>query len=521
MVEQRSAHRGRTSGENAPRLRRVQNDMPEHSRTGERLIAGVPAPIMRPRLVFMVCLAAILGFGLLMVYSASSVEALKEYGSSTFFLGRQSLFMLVGLAAAALLVAFVPKQWFENRVIWGILFALVLALAAVLLFGRGSRGATRWLNIAGFQFQPSEFAKPVLIVLMSKVFSDYYGGEIDWGRFVLRALLVLGVPLVLIFVQPDFGTVLIIFVTVIAMALMAGMKWRTLFIVAVPVVAVALIDALLVHPYRITRFIVSLNPFADEFGSGYQAALAVMAFASGGLFGRGIGGSTFKYNYLPEAHNDYILAIVGEELGFVGTLLFFAVFLLMIYAAFKIAARAADKRDGLMASGCAVILCVQFLVNALGILNVLPMTGKPLPFISYGGSAIVSCILLAGVILRVSFDSNRKSVYDERRGDFAIVDESTAGTPHPRSERRKQRESGFSVLDGFGVLKRDDGVAPARPTPRKPTPRKDTSHGERQTAYRRVDLNADPTARLRVDDGPHVRDRGTERGSTRRDRYDR
>ena len=520
MVEQRSAHRGRTSGENVPRLRRAQSDMPQHSKNGERLIAGVPAPIMRPRLVFVVCLAAILGFGLLMVYSASSVEALKEYGSSTFFLKRQAIFMAFGLAVAAVLVFRVPKRWFDGKVIRGILCAMIVLLLAVLAVGRGSRGATRWLNIAGFQFQPSEFAKPILIVFMSRVFSDYYNRETDWGHFMLSTLLGLGLSLVLIFIQPDLGTSLIIFATIIAMALMAGMKWKTLLMVVVPLAAIVIIDAIFFHPYRLMRYTVSLDPFADEFGDGYQAALAVMAFASGGLFGRGIGGSTFKYNYLPEAHNDYILAIVGEELGFVGTFIFFAVFLAMIYAAFMIAARAADKRDGLMASGCAVILCVQFLINALGILNIFPMTGKPLPFISYGGSAIVSCILLAGIILRVSIDSNRKSVYDERRQDFALVDESTAGTPHVRSERRS-KQGGFSVLDGFDVLKRDDGVAPVKPTPRKPTPRKDTSRQEGAAAYRRVDLNSDPTARLRVDDGSHVRGRGTERGTTRRDRHDR
>ena len=495
--------------------------MPRHSKAGERLIAGVPAPIMAPRLVFLVSLAAILAFGLLMVYSASSVEALKEHGSSTFFLMRQAIFMVFGLAVAAALVFWVPKRWFDGKVIWGILLILVLALGAVLLVGRGSRGATRWLSIAGFQFQPSEFAKPVLIVLMSKLFSDYYSGSIDLPRFVLSALVALGFPLVLIFIQPDLGTALIIFATVIAMALMAGMKARTLLMIVIPLAVVVLIDAKFLHPYRLMRYTVSLDPFADEFGDGYQAALAVMAFASGGLFGRGIGGSTFKYNYLPEAHNDYILAIVGEELGFVGTLAFFALFLLMIYSAMKIAARAADKRDGLMASGCAVILCIQFLINALGILNVFPMTGKPLPFVSYGGSAIVSCLLLAGVILRVSIDSDRKSVYDERRRDFALVDESTAGTPHPRSERRARQQGGFSVLDGFDVLKRDDGVAPVRPTPRKPTPRKDTSQNGAPAPYRRIDLASDPTARLRTGNGPQVRDRSTDRSATRRERHDR
>ena len=153
------------------------------------------------------------------------------------------------------------------------------------------------------------------------------------------------------------------------------------------------------------RIQVALNPWADEYGDGYQATLAIMAFASGGLFGRGIGNSTMKYSYLPEAHNDYILAIIGEEVGFVGTVLFFLVFAMLIYSAFRIAEQATDRRGALMASGSAVILAVQFLINALGILNVFPMTGKPLPFISYGGSSIIVSLMLAGLILRVSYES--------------------------------------------------------------------------------------------------------------------
>ena len=171
-----------------------------------------------------------------------------------------------------------------------------------------------------------------------------------------------------------------------------------------------------------------------------------MAFASGGLFGRGIGNSTMKYSYLPEAHNDYILAIIGEEVGFVGTVLFFLVFAMLIYSAFRIAEQATDRRGALMASGSAVILAVQFLINALGILNVFPMTGKPLPFISYGGSSIIVSLMLAGLILRVSYESARRDEYDRRRESFAVMDESTAGVPHVRGERSSR--NGFTVLDG-------------------------------------------------------------------------
>ena len=191
-----------------------------------------------------------------------------------------------------------------------------------------------------------------------------------------------------------------------------------------------------------------------------------MAFASGGLFGRGVGNSTMKYHYLPEAHNDYILAIIGEELGFVGTLLFFAVFMLMIYAGFKIAERCPSMQGRLIAYGCSIVLVLQFFVNALGILGVTPMTGKTLPFISYGGSSMMASLILAGLIVRVSVESNPRTVHDARRDDFAVIADggdvsghigrSTAGTPRVRSSRtapadarrRAPERGGFSVMDG-------------------------------------------------------------------------
>lgn len=513
MDEQRSVRRGDATGERSSRTRRRQSEGPRHSALGERFIAGVPASIMRPRLVFITCLAAIMAFGLLMVYSASSVESLKENGSSTYFLVRQAEMIALGAVICAGLI-FMPKRWYENNAIWGAWVLLLLSLVAVMLVGRGSRGATRWLSIAGVQFQPSEFAKPILVVLMAKLFDEFYNGRIDGNRFVFKTFVALSLPLGLTFLQPDFGTVLIVVLTVLFMALMAGANWKTV-VGIVGFVVILCVIAAIAQPYRIMRLQVALHPWEDEFGDGYQATLAIMAFASGGLFGRGIGNSTIKYNYLPEAHNDYILAIVGEELGFVGTVLFFIVFLVMIVAAFKIASRAASRREGLMAGGCAVILFVQFLVNALGILNVIPMTGKPLPFISYGGSAILTCMSLAAIIIRVSLDSNRKSVYDRRRDGFAVVDESTAGTPVARSTHRSGNREGFSVVDGLDVLHGDAGAAPARPTPRS-----DTGRTVRTASYRRVVLNADPASRLREDEGPHVRGTGY-RGSSRKDRYDR
>ena len=466
---------------------------------GERYIDGVPARIMRPRLVFLTCLFSLVCFGLLMVYSASSVEALHENGSATYFLFRQFMFTVVGVAALEFIARVAPDSWFGEGTLKLALIAMMILLLAVFLVGSGSRGATRWLSIAGIQFQPSEFLKPFAIaysaIMLDRVFSP--GGNIN--EFLKNMGLYLGPSIFLIFIQPDFGTILIILLTIMCMALFAGLDPK--FIIgAILAGAVIIVIALVVEPYRMVRIQVLLNPWADEYGDGYQATLAIMAFASGGLCGRGIGNSTMKYSYLPEAHNDYILAIIGEEVGFLGTLLFFLVFAMLIYSAFRIAEQATDRRGALMASGSAVILAVQFLINALGILNVFPMTGKPLPFISYGGSSIIVSLMLAGLILRVSHESARRDEYDCRRDSFAVMDESTAGVPHVRGERSSR--GGFTVLNGFA------SESDARPRPRSATQGRPQRPTPRNTGggYNRIDLNSDPSARLRTDDqGPRVR----------------
>lgn len=463
----------------------------------ERYIAGVPARIMRPRLVFIVCLAALVGFGLLMVYSASSVEAAKTYGSSTFFLSRQAAYTVVGVIGLLFIAHFMPDSWFGERSLWGFMAVMIVLLLAVKFAGRGSRGATRWLNLGFMQFQPSEFLKLFLIPLVALLFDELYSTRApDTSTFLVKMAVAVIPALGLVFLQPDFGTVLILVVTIAAMSLFAGIKNSTVLMVVGGIAALCGLAAL-AEPYRVMRMVVASNPWADEFGDGYQATLAIMAFASGGFFGRGIGNSTMKYSYLPEAHNDYILAIIGEECGFVGTVIFLAVFALLIWSAFKIAEQSTSRRGALIASGSAVVLAVQFLINALGILNIIGMTGKPLPFISYGGSSMIVSLCLAGLILRTSLESARQDEYDRRRESFAVYDESTAGTPHVRGGG--EARGGFTVLAGSGGARNagsDRGTVP-RPTPRTPG----GSGG-----YDRIDLNADPTARLRTDgSGPHVR----------------
>lgn len=503
----------------------MRNASPEHSSWGDKLIAGVPARIMRPRLVFIACLVALVAFGLLMVFSASSVEALSEQGDALYFFKRQFGFAAVGSVLCAL-ISFRAISWdfATTKLAKGVWGALAFVLLLVLFVGAGSGGAKRWIRLfAGFLFQPSEFIKPLIIILVAGVLRDFYDEErIDSNGLLKRLALYVGVPALLILVEPDTGTFMIIFATVFAMLFLCGLSWKVVW-GAVGFVVVLLVGMIALTPYRLERFLVQSDPWLDKYGSGFQATLAIMAFTSGGLFGRGIGNSTMKYSYLPEAHNDYIFSIIGEELGFVGTMLFLAVFALLIYAAFQIGRQAPDLKGRMIAQGSALMLALQFFINAAGVLNIIPMSGKTMPFISYGGSSMISCLILAGLIIRVSVESNARTVYDARRRSFAVMDEdddvsdhigvSTAGRVRTRSGRAVPNgRTGFAVMDGKPAQEPRARAARMQGSrPRRPSSRTDGG-------WNRVDLNADPTDRLRGDGRDAQPRRRSDYG---RDRYDR
>lgn len=522
-----------------PKVRR-RATATSHSDWGEKYIAGVPARIMRPRLVFLSCLIAICMFGLLMIYSASSVESLQENGSSWFFLYRQAIFMFIGFVLFAMIGSrLLPWPLFRSKLVWGVWFGVLVLLIAVLFVGQGAEewGASRWIDLGIFNLQPAEVAKPVIIVLTAKIFADYFeDGTIDTRAFLIQMLIMLPFPLFLIFKEPDLGTTIIIALTVFAIAILCGLPWRVVAFVTIAAFVLGA-AAIVTSPYRAKRFLAFLDPWSDPYDTGYQATLAIMAFASGGLFGRGIGNSTMKYHYLPEAHNDYILAIIGEELGFVGTAIFVLVFVAMIIAAFYICREAPTLHAQLLASGCTIILAVQFLINVFGILGVMPMTGKPLPFVSYGGSSIIASLVLAALIFRVSVESNVETAADRRRSGMAVMGErsarasvrrsagsgddvsghigrSTAGEARvrstrrdgsaPRADRAVSSRSALSVYDGGR-----QGRGEASPTRRES---RGTAGG-----YGRIDLGSDAGERLRPrQERPRVDYRGVTGGNAPR-----
>ncbi len=491
--------------------------------SSERLIGGVPARIMRPRLVFIACLVALVGFGLLMVYSASAIEALADpqIEDATYYFTRQAIFIAVG-AIACVVAAFVPLDtWLTNKT-WICWTVVLLFLVVTPLVGTEANGARRWITIPLLgQLQPSEFAKATVVLTAAKIFSDYYEGtRIDTPTFIKLLAVCVGVPVVCIMLEPDMGSSVIIVTSIVFMCYLAGFSYA-LLIGGLVILGALFVIFVAIEPYRLQRFMA--DPWLDEYDTGYQATRAIMAFASGGLFGRGIGNSTIKYSYLPEAHNDYILAIVGEEVGFVGLIVLFAVFTAFAFAGLKIARQSPTLQGRLIAAGCTVIFMVQFLINALGVIGVIPMTGKPLPFISAGGSSMISCLILSGLILRVSIESNVRTLHDARRERFELVDESTAGPARRRSERAgsftvyeggkgagtadapRPRGAGRSGGgEGRAPWRGDAGASPRTGAGPGRAGARDGRGAARAGGYERVNLGPDPSERLRTR-GPHVR----------------
>lgn len=477
------------------RRRRGERDDLEHT------IMGVPARFMRPRLILIVTTAVLVLFGLLMIYSASSVMGLSNYDDPAYYLKRQALLVLVG-GTLAVLVARVDYHRFAQgqllNVIW---MATTLVLIATVLLGLASHGAVRWITVAGQSLQPSEFAKITVILTGANLFERFFERqEFDLNRFLILFGVGVVVPVVLILAQPDKGTTLILLVTLIVMLYLAGMpaKWLVRIFVLVFIGAVVLSMR---DEYSRQRILTMFDPWEDPYGDGYQLIQGFYAFGSGGLFGVGLGLSRQKYSYLPEAHNDFIFAIVGEECGLVGTLGVIVGFGIFVYEGIQIARYAPDLTGRLIAAGCTSLIAIQFLVNVMGVLGMTPLTGKPLPFLSYGGSSVISCLLLVGVIVSVSCQSKLpETAHDVRRSSISVVGSQGRARPRPASSRQGSSQgsspSGLTLLDGgAGSSKRTGGRSSGVST-NKP-------RGGRE----RIDLGPSASERLRGGSGkPRLRD---------------
>ena len=473
---------------------------------------GVPARIMRPCLLLIAVTVALTCFGLVMIYSASSVEAMSEQGDAAYYVKRQALFIVIGLALAVGAAKVDYHKLCSRGWLLGMGAGIMLMLVAVRVAGSGANGATRWLVVGPLRLQPSEFAKVFVLLACAGTASDYLvEHSIDQAQFYKRLAVYVGLPLGLILIQPDKGTTGVIALMVFVIAWDSGFDRRFLkgglLAIAVLALVVSLKDS-----YSRERVLTMLNPWLDEWDSGYQLTRGFMAFGSGGLFGVGLGMSRMKYSYLPEAHNDFVFAIVGEELGLVGTLAVVGAFAFLAVQAFDVARNASDSKGRLIAIGGVTLLLTQFFLNVMGVLGLFPLSGKPLPFISYGGSSIMSCLMIVGVIVNVSLHSTLpETVHDRRRAAMSLAGgEEDTGVGEPRVHAAgSHRPTALPSRAGASRAERPSASTPLAGTSEARS--RNFRVVEGGAGRKRIDLGPDAADRLRRSSGPEVRGGGTPR----------
>lgn len=348
---------------------------------------------------FLVLVIVLMGIGILMLFSASYATAYYENLPSTYYFMRQGIFAVAGLAIM-LIISFMDYRKFRKFSPLLMIIAIVL-LIVVLLVGKGNYGEKRWIDLGLFQFQPSEVAKLAVIFFFSSMISVNAEKMHTFKYGFLPYALILAVIGGLMFLEPHLSGMILIFGVGGALMFIGGTHWGWFagIIGAIGVGAAAAISFL---DYARQRVATWLDPFLDPKGDGYQIIQSLYAIGSGGLLGLGFGNSRQKYLYLPEAHNDFIFAIVCEELGFIGAIIILVLFALLIMRGYWIALHARDKFGSLLAAGISTMVALQTVLNIGVVTGVLPVTGAALPFFSYGGTALLILLAEMGVVLSVS-----------------------------------------------------------------------------------------------------------------------
>jgi cell division protein FtsW len=380
----------------------------------------------------------LLAFGAVMVYSASSGTSLLSHdGDSSQYLKRYLMSAALGLLALRYFArngVTIARRL--TPVIMAVAFAgLVLVLAPG--FGIEVNGSKRWLGAGPLQMQPSEIAKLALVMYAALLLAT----EPRRARSlhgVRPLLLVAGAMAALILIEPDLGTTMVIMVALFALLIVGGVSMRHLAILAGALVALALIAAVL-EPYRRERLTSFIDPWSDPEGSGFQSVQAMIAIGSGGFFGVGLGESVQKLFYLPEAHTDMILAVIGEELGFAGISVVLFLYGMIAYAGLRAARMARDHYAKLLAAGITSVILIQAVVNFFAVLGVLPLTGVPLPFISYGNSNLVVLLAGMGILINVAHEGGARA----RKPKLKVIEGKGRSDPRAiRPTNAKSRDSG-------------------------------------------------------------------------------
>ena len=358
---------------------------------------------------------SLVGIGIVMVYSASAVRAFGSGGESSSFLMRHLFSVALGMLGLTAALRIPTEKW--SRYAYPLLLLSFLMLCAVFVPGLGRRvnGAVRWLNLGFMGFQPGELAKLAVVVYLAHSLAKKRERVAIFSVGFVPHVLVTSAMVLLILIQPDFGTSVIIFATLGLMMFVAGTRIGYLLIAMVLAIPVGFIYVRL-KPHAFQRLIVFLDPEAYKSNIGYQIWESLVSFGSGGPFGLGLGQGHQKLYFLPEAHSDFVFAVVGEELGFAGVLLVVSLFVILIGRALTIARRASVRFSMFLAFGIAAWLGCQALINMMVVVALVPTKGLTLPFVSFGGSSMIVGLTAIGVLLRVTAEE-RALAGSDRRGE--------------------------------------------------------------------------------------------------------
>lgn len=354
-----------------------------------------------PDFIIFFAVIALLGIGVVMVYSSSAVSAYVNFDDSYYFLKRQIIWASLGLLAMVLTMNVDYHVW--RKLAKPVMLVTLILLVLVLVPGLGKvvNGARRWLGFGSLYLQPSEIAKLSMVLFTATSLAKHQERISSFLRGIVPQLLMLLVVFALILKEPDLGTALSIAGTVFVLLFVSGAKMKHLGSLGA-VGIIGIIAAVLYEPYRMKRLLAFSDPWADPLDTGYHIIQSLYAIGSGGLFGVGLGRSREKFLYLPEPHTDFIFAILGEELGLIGTLTVIVLFFLFAWRGLKVAISAPDIYGSVLATGLTTMIMVQALMNIAVVTASMPVTGIPLPFLSFGGSALIFTLAGVGILLNIS-----------------------------------------------------------------------------------------------------------------------
>jgi cell division protein FtsW len=363
--------------------------------------AAVKKEDKSPDVILLLVTLILVTMGTAMIYSSSSIIALEKFKDGQYFLKKQILFVFMGLISMVLMTKMSYTQ-LKKVAYPGIVVSIVLlALLFVPHIGVKRGGATRWLNLGFFSFQVTEMVKIAVVIFLAHLLTRKIHQLKKFTRGVLIPFSVMSALILLILLEPDFGTAVIIAAILLLMLCLAGSQIKHLLIMAASFIPVGL--WLIWHKgYRMARLTAFLDPWKDAGNTGFQIIQSLLSFGSGGAFGVGIGDGMQKLFYLPEPHTDFILSIIAEESGFIGVTIVIVMFAIFVFRGFMIALKAPDLFGTLLAAGLTMVIALESFINIAGVMGLIPLKGLALPFLSYGGTSFIMSMTVVGILLNIS-----------------------------------------------------------------------------------------------------------------------